>query len=125
MKKIVHTPQAPKAIGPYSQANAINGMLFVSGQVPVDPNTGKVVEGITVQTEQVMKNIGSILTEAGFTFNDVVKCTCFLSDMENFSAMNEVYAKYFPENPPARAAFGVVKLPLGALVEIDCIAVKS
>lgn len=125
MKKIVHTPQAPKAIGPYSQANAINGMLFVSGQVPVDPNTGKVVEGITAQTEQVMKNIGSILTEAGFTFNDVVKCTCFLSDMENFSAMNEVYAKYFPENPPARAAFGVVKLPLGALVEIDCIAVKS
>ncbi|MDT8309601.1 MAG: RidA family protein [Bacteroidales bacterium] len=125
MKKIVHTPQAPKAIGPYSQANAINGMLFVSGQVPVDPNTGKAVEGITAQTEQVMKNIGSILTEAGFTFNDVVKCTCFLSDMENFSAMNEVYAKYFPENPPARAAFGVVKLPLDALVEIDCIAVKS
>jgi 2-iminobutanoate/2-iminopropanoate deaminase len=125
MKKIVHTPHAPKAIGPYSQANAINGMLFVSGQVPVDPTTGKVVEGITAQTEQVMKNIGSILTEAGFTFNDVVKCTCFLSDMENFSAMNEVYSKYFPENPPARAAFGVVKLPLGALVEIDCIAVKS
>lgn len=125
MKKIIHTSEAPKAIGPYSQATEINGFLFVSGQVPVDPAIGRVVEGgIEAQTEQVMKNIGAILAEAGYSFEDVVKCTCLLDDMENFAAMNGVYGKYFPENPPARAAFGVVKLPLGVMVEIECIASK-
>jgi 2-iminobutanoate/2-iminopropanoate deaminase len=125
MKKIIHTEKAPKAIGPYSQAVEANGTLYISGQVPINPETGKVAEGgIKEQTEQVMKNIGEILKEAGYTFADVVKSTCLLSDMNNFAAMNEVYGKYYPQNSPARAAFGVVKLPLGVLIEIETIAVK-
>ncbi len=124
MKKIVHTDNAPKAIGPYSQAVEVNGTLYISGQVPVNPANGEIPEGITAQTEQVMKNIEAILTEAGYTFADVVKSTCLLSDMVNFKAMNEVYGKYYAENPPARAAFAVRELPLGALVEIETIAVK-
>lgn len=125
MKKIIFTEKAPKAIGPYSQATEINGMLFISGQVPIDPETGKIIDGtIREQTEQVMKNIGAILNAAGYTFEDVVKSTCLLSDMDNFIAMNEVYAKYYPENSPARAAYGVVRLPLGALIEIETIALK-
>jgi 2-iminobutanoate/2-iminopropanoate deaminase len=125
MKKIIHTEKAPKAIGPYSQAVEANGTLYISGQIPINPETGKVIEGdIKEQTEQVMKNIGEILKEAGYTFADVVKSTCLLSDMNNFAAMNEVYGKYYPEKSPARAAFGVVKLPLGVLIEIETIAVK-
>ena len=125
MKKVIYTENAPKAVGPYSQAIEHNNHLFISGQIPIDPATGKIVEGgITEQTEQVMKNIGTILLEAGFTFEHVVKSTCLLSDMDNFAAMNAVYAKYYPANPPARAAFGVVKLPLGALIEIETIAMK-
>ncbi len=126
MKKIIHTPQAPAAIGPYSQAVEVKGMLFISGQVAINPETGKVVEGgITEQTEQVMKNIGAILQEAGYDFSDVIKSTCLLSDMADFAAMNAVYGKYYPENPPARAAFAVKELPLGVLVEIETIAVKA
>ncbi len=125
MKKIINTSKAPAALGPYSQAVEANGTLYISGQVPVDPETGKVVEGsISEQTEQVMKNIGAILKEAGYTYENVVKSTCLLSDMNNFAAMNEVYGKYYPDNPPARAAFGVVKLPLGVMIEIETIAVK-
>ncbi len=125
MKKIIHTQNAPAAIGPYSQAVESNGMLFVSGQVAINPETGKVVEGgISEQTEQVMKNIGAILKEAGYDFSDVIKSTCLLSDMGNFAAMNTVYGKYYSENPPARAAFAVKELPLGVLVEIETIAVK-
>lgn len=125
MKKIVHTDHAPKAVGPYSQAIEANGTLYISGQVPIDPATGKFVEGgIKEQTEQVMKNIGAILKAAGYEYADVVKSTCLLSDMDNFVPMNEVYGKYYSENPPARAAYAVVKLPLGALVEIETIAVK-
>ena len=125
MKKIISTSDAPKAIGPYSQAVETNGILFISGQIPIDPVTGKFVEGgITEQTEQVMKNIGAILKRAGFEYKDVVKSTCLLSDMENFAAMNLVYGKYYPENPPARAAYAVVRLPLGALVEIETIACR-
>ena len=124
MKKVIHTDKAPAAIGPYSQAIEANGMLFISGQIPVDPATGIVPEGITVQTEQVMKNISAILTEAGYTFDNVVKTTCLLSDIANFGAMNEVYAKYFTSNPPARAAFAVRDLPKGVMVEIESIAVK-
>lgn len=125
MKKVIFTDKAPKAVGPYSQAIEMNGHLFISGQVPIDPATGKVVEGgITAQTEQVMRNIEAILKEAGYAFEDVVKSTCLLSDMDNFAAMNEVYARYYPNNPPARAAYGVVKLPLGVLVEIETIAMK-
>ena len=123
MKTVIFTDKAPKAIGPYSQAIEINGMLFISGQIPIDPATSKIAEGgIKEQTEQVMKNIGAILTEAGYDYADVVKSTCLLSDMDNFSAMNEVYGKYYPESSPARAAYSVVKLPLGALIEIETIA---
>ena len=140
MKKVIHTDKAPKAIGPYSQAIEVNGlaaltgsipmfetngMLFISGQIPVDPATGKVAETIEEQTDQVLKNIGAILEEAGYTYADVVKTTCLLSDMANFKPMNEVYAKYFNENPPARAAFAVKALPMGVMVEIESIAVKS
>ncbi len=124
MKKIINTEKAPKAIGPYSQAVKINGTLYISGQVPINPETGKIPESITAQTEQVMKNIEAILTEAGYSFSNVVKSTCLLDNMDNFKAMNDVYAKYYSENPPARAAFGVVKLPLGVMVEIETIAVK-
>jgi len=125
MKKTIHTEKAPKAIGPYSQAIEINGFLYISGQIPIDPAVGKVVEGgIREQTEQVMKNIGEILKAAGFDYRDIVKSTCLLSDMDNFAAMNEVYGKYFTENPPARAAFGVVKLPMGVLVEIETVAAR-
>jgi 2-iminobutanoate/2-iminopropanoate deaminase len=125
MKKVVHTDKAPKAIGPYSQAIEANGMLFISGQVPVNPENGQIPEGIEAQTEQVMKNIEAILKEAGYEFSDVIKSTCLLSDMVNFKQMNEVYGKYYAENPPARAAFAVKELPLKALVEIETIAVKS
>jgi 2-iminobutanoate/2-iminopropanoate deaminase len=126
MKKIISTDKAPQAIGPYSQAIEINGTLFISCQVPIDPLTGKIVEGgIREQTEQVMKNIGAILESAGYSFTDVVKSICMLDDMDNFKAMNEIYAKYYIENHPARAAYGVVKLPLGALVGIETIATKS
>jgi 2-iminobutanoate/2-iminopropanoate deaminase len=125
MKQIIKTQNAPAAIGPYSQAVEINGTLYISGQIPIDPATGKVIEGdMTVQTEQVMKNIGAILKRAGYNFSDVVKSTCLLSDMVNFKAMNEVYGKYYPENPPARAAFAVKELPLGVLIEIETIAVR-
>jgi len=124
-KKIINTTNAPAAIGPYSQAIEANGSLYISGQVPIVPATGKVIEGdITAQTEQVMKNIEAILSEAGYSFKDVVKSTCLLSDMANFKAMNEVYGKYYNENPPARAAFAVKELPLGVMVEIETIAVK-
>jgi 2-iminobutanoate/2-iminopropanoate deaminase len=125
MKKIISTKNAPGAIGPYSQAVLSGNTLYISGQVPINPQTAKVVEGgISEQTEQVMKNIGAILEEAGFSYSDVVKSTCLLSDMSNFAAMNEVYGKYYPENPPARAAFAVKELPLSVLIEIETIAVK-
>jgi 2-iminobutanoate/2-iminopropanoate deaminase len=125
MKKIISTSKAPGAIGPYSQAVEIKGTLYVSGQIPLNPETGKLVEGdITVQTEQVFKNISAILESAGYSFSDVVKSTCLLSDIANFKAMNEVYGKYYTSNHPARAAFAVRELPLGALIEIETIAVK-
>jgi len=125
MKKIISTDKAPKAIGPYSQAVEANGTLYISGQVPINPATGKLAEGgIKEQTEQVMKNVGAILEAAGLSYVNVVKTTCLLSDMNNFAAMNEVYSQYYTSEMPARAAFGVVKLPLGALVEIETIAVR-
>jgi 2-iminobutanoate/2-iminopropanoate deaminase len=125
MKKIIATQNAPQAIGPYSQAVEVNGTLYISGQVPLVAETMKVVNGgIKEQTEQVMKNIGAILEAAGYTFADVVKSTCLLSDMSNFKAMNEVYAQFYTEEQPARAAFAVKELPLGVLVEIETVAVK-
>jgi 2-iminobutanoate/2-iminopropanoate deaminase len=125
MKKIIITDQAPKAIGPYSQAIEAGNTLYISGQIPINPVTGKIeATNIKDQTEQVMKNIEAILKTAGYSFENVVKSTCLLSDISNFSAMNEVYGKYYYQNPPARAAFAVKDLPLGALVEIETIAVK-
>ncbi len=125
MKRIISTGKAPSAIGPYSQAVEVNGTLYISGQVPLLPETMKVVDGgIKEQTMQVMKNIGAILEAAGYGFSDVVKSTCLLSDMKNFKEMNEVYGQFYPENPPARAAFAVKELPLGVLVEIETVAVR-
>ena len=122
---IINTNHAPKAIGPYSQAIEANGMLFVSGQIPIDPESGKIVEGgIEEQTEQVMKNIGAILSAAGYSYANVVKSTCLLADMKDFADMNRVYARYYPSAPPARATFAVKELPMQALVEIETIAVK-
>jgi len=123
-KRIIQTDKAPKAIGPYSQAIEANGFLYISGQIPVNSATGTIPEGIEAQTEQVMKNIEAILQEAGYTFKDVVKSTCLLSDIANFKAMNEIYAKYYVSECPARAAFAVKDLPLGVLVEIETIAGK-
>jgi len=125
MKKCINSEKAPKAIGPYSQAVEANGTLYISGQLPVDVTTGKFVEGgVKEQTEQVMKNIGYILEQAGYSFKDVVKPTCLLSDISGFAEMNAVYGEYYKEECPARAAFAVKDLPLGALVEIETIAVK-
>ena len=126
MKRIINTENAPSAIGPYSQAVEVNGILYISGQIPINPETGKVGEGgISEQTEQVMKNIGAILSAAGYDYSNVVKSTCLLSDMANFQAMNKIYGSYYPENPPARAAFAVKELPLGVLIEIESVAAKS
>jgi 2-iminobutanoate/2-iminopropanoate deaminase len=125
MKKIISTSKAPAAIGPYSQAVELNNTLFISGQIPINPETGKLVEGdITEQTEQVFRNIAAILNEAGYLFSDVVKSTCMLNDISNFKAMNEVYGRFYTEKYPARAAFAVKDLPLGALIEIETIAMK-
>ncbi|MHC1733776.1 MAG: RidA family protein [Bacteroidales bacterium] len=125
MKRIISTTAAPGAIGPYSQAVEANGTLYISGQVPIDPATGKLVEGgITEQTTQALKNIRAILLAAGYTMDNVVKSTCLLSDMSDFKAMNEVYAQFYTSDQPARAAFAVKGLPLGALIEIETVAVK-
>lgn len=126
MKKILFTEKAPAAIGPYSQATEVNGTVYISGQIPVDSSTGKVVEGgVAEQTHQVLKNMQAILEEAGLNFSHVVKTTCLLSDMTNFQSMNEIYATYFTDNYPARAAFAVRELPLGVMVEIECVAVRG
>lgn len=126
MKKIIHTKKAPQAVGPYSQATEQRGMLFVSGQIPIIPETGKLAEGgIKEQTQQVLKNIDAVLQAAGYSSLDVVKCTCLLKDMDHFQEMNEIYAGYFNLEPPARAAYQVVKLPLDVLIEIEAIAMKD
>lgn len=125
MKKIIATTKAPAALGPYSQAIEVNGMLFISGQTPVDPATGKLIEGgIAEQTEQVMKNIGAILEAAGYSFANVVKSTCLLSDMSDFAAFNAVYGKYYQHEAPTRATFAAKGLPLNALVEIETMAIR-
>lgn len=123
MLKKIATPNAPAAIGPYSQAIVCGNMLYTSGQIPLDPATGELVgSDITAQAEQVMKNLAAVLTEAGATFGSVVKTTCFLADMADFAAFNAVYAKYFTENP-ARSCVAVKTLPKNALVEVEVIAV--
>lgn len=123
--KAIHTDQAPKALGPYSQAIEANGIVFASGQVPIDPATDAFVAGgIEEQTRQALTNAQHILQEAGTDLAHVVKTTVFLSDMGNFAAMNGVYAQFFKEPYPARSAVAVKDLPKGALVEVECIAVK-
>jgi 2-iminobutanoate/2-iminopropanoate deaminase len=125
MKKIISTNNAPAAIGPYSQAVEVNGTLYVSGQIPVNAATGKIVEGdVKTQAEQVFANINAILTAAGYTFGDVVKSTVFIADMSLFPELNEVYKKYYTNNFPARSTIAVKGLPLGALVEIETVAAK-
>ncbi|MCX7955246.1 MAG: RidA family protein [Bacteroidales bacterium] len=124
MKKIISTEKAPKAIGPYSQAVEVNEFVFVSGQLGINPETGMLCEGIEKQTEQALKNLGEILKAAGCSYENVVKCTVLLDNMDNFKIMNEIYNKYFSTNSPARTTYSVLRLPLGALVEIEAIAVK-
>jgi len=124
MKKIIASPEAPAAVGPYSQAVELNGTLFVSGQLPIDPKTGTMPEGVEAQTRQSLSNIGSILKEAGLGFNDVAKTCVLLQDIKDFGAMNAVYAEFFPQDKPARVCYEVAALPKGALVEIDAIAGK-
>lgn len=124
MKKVIASPNAPKAVGPYSQAIDLDGTLFVSGQLPVNPLTGKVPDSVEEQTRQSLTNVGSILAEAGLSFDDVVKTTVLLDDIADFSAMNAVYAEFFPDMKPARVCFQVAALPLGVKVEIDAVAGK-
>ena len=126
MKKRISTPNAPAAIGPYSQAVLVNDTLYISGQIPLDPATGEIAgDTIELQAEQVFKNLGAILAEAGMTFDDVVKATVLLDDIGDFAAVNAIYGKYLcGEILPARAAFAVDALPKGVKVEIEMIAVK-
>jgi 2-iminobutanoate/2-iminopropanoate deaminase len=124
MKEIICSEQAPKAIGPYSQAVRVNGMLFMSGQIPLDPGTMQLVEGtIQMQTERVLENLKAVLAAAGLTLENVVKTSVFLKNLSEFPQMNEVYARYFPTNPPARSTVEVAKLPRDVSIEIDAIAV--
>ena len=120
--KIVATEKAPGAIGPYSQAMRIGNMIFTSGQIPLNPATGEMVTEIAAATKQSLENVKAILEVEGATMDNVIKTTVFLSDMNNFVAMNEVYATYFPQNPPARSAVEVARLPKDAIVEIEVIA---
>jgi 2-iminobutanoate/2-iminopropanoate deaminase len=123
MKKIVSSGGAPKAIGPYSQAVIWNGMAFLSGQIPLDPATGELIQGdVAAQTERVLDNLKAVLEAAGASLNSVLKTTVFLKDMADFPKMNEVYGRYFAENPPARSTVQAAKLPRDVMVEIDAIA---
>ena len=122
--EVVSTDKAPGAIGPYSQAVKVNGMVFCSGQIPIDPTTGSFIsDDIAEQTDQVLKNLNAVLESAGSGLDRVVKTTVFLSDMDDFAAMNEIYSKYFDANKPARATVQAARLPRDAKVEIECIAV--
>jgi 2-iminobutanoate/2-iminopropanoate deaminase len=123
-KTIISTTDAPAAIGPYSQAVVHGGLVYCSGQIPIDPQTGEFAgTEIAVQAEQVMKNLDGLLKAAGSDFSKVIKCTIFLADMADFATVNGIYGRYFPENPPARETVAVKTLPKNALVEISCIAI--
>lgn len=124
MKKVIATENAPKAVGPYSQAIEANGTLYVSGQIPVNPADGSVPGSIEDQTRQALMNVGAILAEAGMGYGNVVKTTVLLNDIADFKAMNGVYAEFFTEDKPARACFQVAALPMGVKVEIEAVAVK-
>ncbi len=124
MKKTIASAKAPAAVGPYSQAVELNGTLFVSGQLPTDPATGQMPEGVEAQTRRSLDNLGYVLEEAGLGFGDVVKTTVLLADIADFGAMNAVYAEYFKGDKPARVCYQVAALPKGAKVEIDAVAGK-
>jgi 2-iminobutanoate/2-iminopropanoate deaminase len=123
MREIIATDQAPKAIGPYSQAIRAQGLIFTSGQIAIDPATQQVITGdVSAQTDRVLQNLAAILKESGSNLGNVLRCTVFLKNMSDFAAMNEVYGRYFKENPPARSTVEVARLPKDVLVEIDVIA---
>ena len=126
MKKIISTDKAPAAIGPYSQAVEVNGMIFTSGVIPIDPATGELVSGgIEVQAEQAIKNLAALLTEAGTSTEKTIKTTVFIKDMNDFAKVNEIYAKYFTTDFPARSCVEVARLPKDVLIEIEAIAVEK
>ncbi len=121
--EIISTDKAPGAIGPYSQAIKTGGYLFTAGQIPLDPGTGKMVDGgIEEQTHRVMQNLSAVLAEGGSSFDNVVKTTCFLADLGDFAAFNEIYASYMGDSRPARSTVQVAALPAGAMVEVECVA---
>lgn len=124
MKKVIATTDAPKAVGPYSQAIEVNGTLYISGQIPVNPADGSVPESIEEQSRQALKNVGAILAAAGLAYGNVVKTTVLLADIADFAAMNAVYAEFFTSDKPARACFQVAALPMGVKVEVEAIAVR-
>ena len=124
MNKTIATASAPAAIGPYCQAKLCGNTLYTSGQLGLIPSEGKLAAGVEAQAEQALKNLGAILKEAGMDYNDVVKTTVFLADIKDFAAINAVYAKFFPDSVPARSCFQVAALPMGGLIEIECVAVK-
>ena len=124
-KSIIHTPSAPAAIGPYSQAVQAGGMLFTSGQLGIDPATGELAAGVEAQAEWSMRNLGEILKQAGLTYADIVKTTVFVTDLGDFATVNAVYQRFFEEGYPARSCVEVAKLPMGAQVEIECVAIRA
>ena len=124
MRKVISSKNAPKAIGPYSQAIEVKGLVFVSGQLPIQPENGEMPEGVEEQTKQSLENVKAILAEAGLSMNHVIKTAVYLNNMALFSAMNKVYETYFIDTYPARSAFAVKELPKGALVEVECIAAR-
>ena len=124
MKKIIHTEKAPAAVGPYSQAVEVKDTLYISGQLPLDPQSMEMPKTIREQTDLVMKNIGAILNDAGYDYSNVVKSTIYLADINDFQTVNEIYGSYYPQDPPARSAFQVANLPKGAKVEVETIAVR-
>ena len=122
-KQVITTQRAPKAIGPYSQAIRVGNLVFTAGQIALDPDTGKLIEGgIAAQTERVMENLKAVLEAAGSSLDRVVKTTCFLADLDTFAEFNAVYGSYFTANPPARSTVQASRLPAGALVEVECVA---
>ncbi|HEY0369518.1 MAG TPA: RidA family protein [Chthoniobacterales bacterium] len=126
MKKIISTDEAPAAIGPYSQAIRVGQLVFTSGQIPLDPKSGKIVEGdIDAQARRVLENLTAVLAAENLTMNHIVKTTIFLTDMNDFAKVNEIYGSYFTQQPPARSTVAVAALPKGARVEIECIAVSD
>lgn len=124
MKKIISTDKAPAAIGPYSQAIEVNGMIFTSGVIPVNPATGEIPEGIEAQADQAIGNLAALLKESGVSTDDVVKTTVFIKNMDDFGKINEIYSKYFTKDCPTRSCVEVARLPKDVLIEIDSIAVK-